>query len=193
MLNPVRLAYHVMSSPLGLLFIARNERGIKLLQYMDRKSIKRMLATHAAEFPEATWEPSLLELKPVVDQLESYFYGGLSEFDVPLAPNGSEFQTLVWQRLLEIPYGETRSYGDIAKAIRQPRSARAVGLASHQNPIMIVVPCHRVLGADGSMTGYGGGVQRKRWLLQHEARFAPSLTGTGELMGTGRAKHRATR
>jgi methylated-DNA-[protein]-cysteine S-methyltransferase len=168
----MRIAYHVMSSPLGLLFLARGEAGLLHLEFMDRKSIKRMIAGHAAHHPGATWEPSLLELKETVDQLEGYFCGALTAFELQLAPRGSAFQRAVWKELLNIPYGQTRTYGQIAKAIHQPRAARAVGLANNQNPIAIVVPCHRVIGANKSLTGYGGGIQRKRWLLQHEARFA---------------------
>jgi len=170
-----------MSSPLGLLFVARSERGLWCLEFMDRKSIKRMIERHAAGAPDATWKPSLLELKPVVDQLEAYFCGALSAFDLPLDPVGTDFQRTVWKALIAIPYAETRTYGEIARAIRQPRSARAVGLANNQNPIAIIVPCHRVIGADGSLTGYGGGIQRKRWLLQHEARFGKSIGKTGDL------------
>ena len=167
----MRIAFHVMSSPLGLLFVARSGKGLIYLEFMDRKSIKRMVASHAEEHPEATWEPSLLELKDAVDQLEGYFCGALTKFELKLAPAGSEFQHVVWKELTRIPYGETRSYGQIARAIQQPRAARAVGLANNQNPIAIVVPCHRVIGANKSLAGYAGGVQRKRWLLQHEARF----------------------
>jgi methylated-DNA-[protein]-cysteine S-methyltransferase len=168
----VRIVYHLMSSPVGLLFLARSERGLRHLEFMDRKSIKRMIASHADPQSGDAWEASLLALKPVVDQLEAYFCGTLTEFELPLDLIGTDFQVQVWKTLKKIPYGETRSYGAIARAIHQPRSARAVGLANNQNPIAIVVPCHRVIGADGSLTGYGGGVQRKRWLLQHEARFA---------------------
>jgi methylated-DNA-[protein]-cysteine S-methyltransferase len=171
MLAAMRFAYHVMTSPVGLLFLANSERGLRHLEFMDRKSIKRMIANHADEAPGAEWTPSLLELKPVVEQLEAYFVGALDRFKVPLDPVGSEFQLAVWRALLDIPYGETRTYGEIAKVIGQPRSARAVGLANNQNPIAIVVPCHRVIGANGALTGYGGGVARKKWLLQLEARF----------------------
>jgi methylated-DNA-[protein]-cysteine S-methyltransferase len=182
MLRPVRIAYHVMSSPIGLLFLAGSPRGLRYVEYMDRRSIKRMIARHADDTPEATWEPSLLELKPVVDQLESYFCGTITSFELRLDAPGTDFQRAVWKALLQIPYGETRSYGEIARVIRQPRSARAVGLANNQNPLAIVVPCHRVVGAKGSLTGYGGGVARKRWLLQHEARFLKLESG-GELVG----------
>jgi methylated-DNA-[protein]-cysteine S-methyltransferase len=173
----VRIAYHVMSAPapLGLIFLAATDRGLRYAEYMDRRSIKRIIAGHEAENPGATWEASLLKLKPVVDQFESYFCGTITRFDVPLDPVGSEFQVDTWKALSAIPFGETRTYGDIARTIGQPRAARAIGLANHDNPIVIIVPCHRVVGADGSLTGYGGGLPRKRWLLRHEARFAAPL------------------
>jgi methylated-DNA-[protein]-cysteine S-methyltransferase len=116
-----------------------------------------------------------------VEQLEGYFCGALETFDVPLDPVGTPFQIAVWGALLDIPYGETRRYGDIAKAVKQPKAARAVGLANNQNPIAIVIPCHRVIGANGSLTGYGGGVSRKKWLLQHEARFKGRVDPAGDL------------
>jgi methylated-DNA-[protein]-cysteine S-methyltransferase len=166
----------MVSSPVGLLFLARTSRGLRYLEYMDRKSLKRMIASHAEALPGAVWEPSLLELKGPVEQLEAYFNGSLQEFEVPLDPEGSEFQHKVWKALAQIPFGETRSYGAIAAAIGQPRASRAVGLANNQNPIAIVVPCHRVIGANGSLTGYGGGVNRKRWLLDHEAQHRRRLT-----------------
>ena len=177
----MRIAYHVMTSPVGLLFLARTAQGLRHLEFMDRKSIKRMISNHAAEYPEATWEPSLLELKPVVEQLEAYFCGALDTFEVPTSVSGSPFQLMVWRSLLEIPYGETRTYGQIAKAIGQPRSARAVGLANNQNPLAIIVPCHRVIGAKGELTGYGGGVTRKKWLLQLETRFKGKVESAGDL------------
>ena len=184
----MRLAYHMMSSPMGLLFVARSERGLRYLEFMDRKSLKRMIASHADELPGATWEPSLLELKNVVEQFGLYFNGMLQEFELPLDPQGSEFQLKVWKALLEIPYGETRSYGQIASAIGNPRASRAVGLANHDNPLAIAIPCHRVIGADGSLTGYGGGVPRKRWLLAHEAKHRQRTAGPPELfVAAGRA------
>ena len=177
----MRFAYHVMTSPVGLLFLVQSDTGLRYLEFMDRKSIKRMISNHAPRHPGAAWEPSLLELKPAVEQLEAYFCGALDTFQLPLDPVGSAFQTLVWNALREIPYGETRSYGAIAKQIGQPRSARAVGLANNQNPIAIVVPCHRVVGANGAMTGYGGGVTRKKWLLDLETRFKGRVDGAGDL------------
>jgi O-6-methylguanine DNA methyltransferase len=169
MLPPVRLAYHMMSSPLGPLFLARTAKGLRYCEFMDRKSLKRMMASHADQCLDARWEPSLLELKGVADQLDEYFNGELQVFDLPLDPVGSEFQLKVWKELLAIPFGATSSYGQIAKAIRQPKASRAVGMANNQNPLVIIVPCHRIVGANGTLTGYGGGLPRKKWLLQHES------------------------
>src|SRR5438132_10344962 len=103
----VRIAYHVAQSPIGLLFLAGTERGLRHLEFLDRRSLKRAIADHAPAHPGATWEPSLLALKDVVEQLEGYFCGMLSRFDVPLDPAGSAFQLQVWRELLRIPYGET--------------------------------------------------------------------------------------
>ena len=102
------------------------------------------------------------------DQLDAYFAGELTTFDLPLAPQGSDFQQRVWAALREIPYGETESYGELAARIGSPRGARAVGLANGKNPIGIVIPCHRVVGANGTLTGYGGGLDRKKQLLDLE-------------------------
>ena len=106
-------------------------------------------------------------------QLAAYFAGDLTDFDLPLAAGGSGFQQRVWAALREIPYATTCSYGDIAARLGLPPGAsRAVGLANGSNPVSVIVPCHRVIGADGSLTGYGGGLERKRWLLDHELRHA---------------------
>lgn len=103
-------------------------------------------------------------------QLHEYFAGERTAFDVPLDPDGTGFQKLVWQALEQIPYGVTRSYGELAKAIGRPAASRAVGMANSRNPISIIVPCHRVIGANGSLTGYAGGMRVKQWLLEHEQR-----------------------
>jgi methylated-DNA-[protein]-cysteine S-methyltransferase len=104
------------------------------------------------------------------EQLRAYFDGGLAEFDLPLAPSGTAFQLTVWQALRGIPYGETISYAELARRIGRPQASRAVGHSNARNPISIIVPCHRVIGADKSLTGYAGGLERKRMLLEHEAR-----------------------
>jgi methylated-DNA-[protein]-cysteine S-methyltransferase len=113
-------------------------------------------------------------LRAAVTQLEEYFAGTRTAFDLALAPEGTPFQKKVWAALCRIPFGDTASYGQIARAIGKPAASRAIGGANHRNPIAIIVPCHRVIGADGSMTGYGGGLRRKRMLLELESRVAAS-------------------
>jgi len=173
MLRRMRIAYHVMSAPgpLGLLFLAQSEKGLRHLEFLDKRSIKRTIESHKGANPDAVWEASLIDLKEAVDQLEGYFCGALTKFELALDPQGSEFETAVWRELLEIPYGETRTYGQIAKSVGQPKGSRAVGLANNSNPLAIVIPCHRVIGANGDLTGYGGGLPRKKWLLAHETHF----------------------
>jgi methylated-DNA-[protein]-cysteine S-methyltransferase len=104
-------------------------------------------------------------------QLREYFAGERRLFDLPLAPDGTGFQRLVWAALEQIPYGVTRSYGELARAIGRPAASRAVGTANSRNPISIIVPCHRVIGANGALTGYAGGMRAKQWLLDHEQRY----------------------
>jgi methylated-DNA-[protein]-cysteine S-methyltransferase len=116
------------------------------------------------------WVPDDRAFPDAVQQLEAYFAGERTDFDLELSLAGSEFQRRVWQALLTIPYGETRSYGEIAEQIGASGAARAVGLANGRNPIAIIVPCHRVIGASGSLTGYGGGLERKQSLLELERR-----------------------
>jgi methylated-DNA-[protein]-cysteine S-methyltransferase len=105
----------------------------------------------------------------VREQLDAYFAGELETFDVPLALHGTAFQQSVWEQLTRIPFGETISYSELARRLGDPKLVRAVGLANGRNPVSIIVPCHRVIGADGSLVGYGGGLERKQWLLEHEA------------------------
>lgn len=118
--------------------------------------------------PDARADPEGGVLPAATRQLAEYFAGQRRHFDLPLALRGTAFQERVWQALTEIPYGATWSYGRLAERIGNPRAVRAVGLANGRNPISILVPCHRVIGADGSLTGYGGGLERKQWLLAHE-------------------------
>jgi methylated-DNA-[protein]-cysteine S-methyltransferase len=126
---------------------------------------------HQTHEPNRTgWVPDDRAFPEVVDQLEAYFAGKRTDFDLELGLAGSEFQRRVWQALLTIPYGETRSYGQVAEQIGASGAARAVGLANGRNPIAIIVPCHRVIGASGGLTGYGGGLDRKRSLLELERR-----------------------
>ncbi len=110
-----------------------------------------------------------------ITQLNEYFGGKRKQFDLPLDLTGTEFQRLVWEALQTIPYGETLSYKDVAVKVGRPKATRAVGMANHHNPIPIVVPCHRVVGSDGSLTGFGGGLSVKRFLLDHEKRFSQDM------------------
>ncbi|MFG2648619.1 methylated-DNA--[protein]-cysteine S-methyltransferase [Streptomyces sp. NPDC048436] len=113
-----------------------------------------------------------------ISQLEAYFAGELTEFDLPMRLDGTPFQRTVWQQLRLIPYGETRTYGQLADALGKPNASRAVGLANGKNPIGVIVPCHRVIGTGGSLTGYGGGLDRKQRLLAFEGAVpAPAVTG----------------
>lgn len=106
----------------------------------------------------------------VVDQITEYFSGKRQTFDVELAPRGTPFQLAVWNALLEVPYGDTISYAELARRIGKPAAVRAVGAANGANPIPVIIPCHRVIGSNGTLTGYGGGIERKQWLLAHEGR-----------------------
>lgn len=121
---------------------------------------------------DAAWVADDAPFADAVDQLRAYFAGTLREFDLPLAPHGTEFQNRVWSALRAIPYGRTCSYRDIAESIGAPKAVRAVGLANGRNPISVIVPCHRVVGANGSLTGYGGGLPNKQLLLELERRTA---------------------
>ena len=114
-------------------------------------------------------------LREAVRQLEEYFAGKRREFDIPLSMRGTSFQKKVWEQLLTIPYGETVTYGEIAARIGNPRAGRAVGMANHHNPIAIIVPCHRVIGADGRLTGYGGGLPIKQSLLELEKKYRGTM------------------
>ncbi len=118
------------------------------------------------------WRRDDAPLRPAIDQLSAYFGGELRDFDLPLAPAGTAFQLQVWAALRTIPYAQTRSYGFIANAIGRPSASRAVGMANGRNPISIIVPCHRVIGANGLLTGYGGGLNRKQMLLDLERKVA---------------------
>jgi len=150
--------YDMMQSPIGELMLVSDGNTLTGL-YMDNQK-------HAGGRAKAIRDEEML--KQPRAQLQAYFAGELREFGLPLAAGGTPFQQRVWRALRDIPYGETISYGELARRIGQPKASRAVGLANGRNPISIVVPCHRVIGANGSLTGYGGGLERKRWLLAHE-------------------------
>jgi methylated-DNA-[protein]-cysteine S-methyltransferase len=152
--------YRTIDSPIGPLALAGRGKVLTNLRMVDQ----------TYEPDRTNWVPDDRAFPDAVEQLEAYFAGERTDFDLELSLAGSEFQRRVWQALLTIPYGETRSYGEIAEQIGASGAARAVGLANGRNPIAIIVPCHRVIGASGSLTGYGGGLDRKRSLLELERR-----------------------
>jgi methylated-DNA-[protein]-cysteine S-methyltransferase len=154
--------YRTIDSPIGPLTLAGHGSMLTNVRMVDQ----------TYEPNHAGWSRDQTAFADAVDQLNAYFAGELVDFDVELDLRGTEFQRRVWKALLTIPYGETRSYGEIAEQIGAPGAARAVGLANGHNPIAIVVPCHRVIGASGSLTGYGGGLDRKRTLLELEKKRA---------------------
>lgn len=149
-----------MSSPVGPLLLLGNGRVLSGV-YMDGPTVGRA-ETALGPRDDAAFSPARA-------QLEAYFSGALKTFDLAFSGSGTPFQQRVWRALCEIPYGEHISYGELARRIGQPTASRAVGLANGRNPISIIVPCHRVIGASGALTGYSGGIEHKRWLLAHEA------------------------
>jgi methylated-DNA-[protein]-cysteine S-methyltransferase len=155
------LAYTSMESPIGPLLLAGDERGLHLVYFLNGR--------HPMS-PPRTWIEDKKLFKEVIRQLKTYFEGRLTDFDLPLILDGTDFQLLVWSNLLKIPYGKTVSYGEIAKRIGSPDAARAVGLANGSNPIPIIIPCHRVIGSNGDLTGFGGGLPIKKKLLALESR-----------------------
>lgn len=154
-----------LSTPIGVLRITGSEQGIATILFCDGMDVAA-----AAEVPEC--------LKACVQQLKEYFEGARREFSLMLSPTGTAFQKQVWQQLEAIPYGKTSSYLSVARAVSGEKAIRAVGAANGRNPLCIVVPCHRVIGSDGSLTGYAGGLWRKEWLLQHEGVLQKSTQGS---------------
>lgn len=152
-------------SPLGLIHFAASDAGITHIGFVDQGNSN---SKHNDNAQAGTADKPWLTL--AVTQMQEYFAGQRSCFDLPLAPVGTAFQEQVWAALQSVDYGRTASYRDIAQAIGKPKAVRAVGAANGKNPIAIVVPCHRVIGSNGSLTGYAGGLERKQWLLAHEVR-----------------------
>ncbi len=168
-MNHEQQRYVDVASPLGLLRLIAREGAITHIR----------LPIDPGPTPDSPAaggdDPSSAILREAARQLDEYFVGQRRTFELPLAPEGTPFQRAAWAALTAIPFGETRSYGDQARAIGRPKAVRAVGGANGRNPIAIVVPCHRVIGSDGSLTGYGGGEAAKRWLLAHERRVRASI------------------
>jgi methylated-DNA-[protein]-cysteine S-methyltransferase len=157
------MRYCRLPSPLGTLLLAGDDQGLQILHFEQP----------GRSWPvPPEWEENEKGFAPAARQLAAYFLGKLRDFDLPLAPQGTPFQLSVWKALCRIPYGETRSYLDIAEKLGAPRAVRAVGAANGRNPIAIVIPCHRVIGSNGSLTGYGGGIEIKARLLALEGAAA---------------------
>ena len=153
------LIYTIIDSPIGELLLLSDGEALRGLYMQDGRKPATI---------SPSWVCSTEPFAAVTEQLNEYFAARRTVFDIPLTLEGAPFEREVWHALEEIPYGETVSYGEIARRVSQPSAARAVGLANGRNPIAVIVPCHRVIGADGTLTGYGGGLERKRLLLELE-------------------------
>ncbi|HKB84280.1 MAG TPA: methylated-DNA--[protein]-cysteine S-methyltransferase [Burkholderiales bacterium] len=164
--------YTTFESPVGPLLLVSDGTSLTGLHTDNDKH-------RPAVRPDWIRDVSTAPFARAIAQLRAYFDGALTAFDLPLAPQGTEFQMSVWQELCNIAFGETISYAEVARRIGRPTASRAVGHSNARNPISIIVPCHRVIGADGSLTGYAGGLDRKRTLLAHEAQKAG--LGKGQL------------
>lgn len=152
------MLYQVLTTPCGLLRLVRDERGLARVDFMDEGN---------ATMPEG-WQEDKQALAPFAEQFDAYFAGELQAFCLPLSLTGTPFQQQVWHSLTTIPYAETISYGEQALRLGKAKAVRAVGAANGRNPLPIVLPCHRVIGKNGQLTGYAGGMARKRWLLDFE-------------------------
>lgn len=172
--------YTYIDSPVGQLLMSTDGEALTGI-YMD------LAEGPAAEMRDWACDADAGALPRAARQLAEYFAGTRRDFDLPMRPSGTEFQRLVWKHLMHIRYGETWSYGELAQRIGKPKACRAVGLANGRNPLPIVVPCHRVIGANGTLTGYGGGLERKRWLLAHEGLPAQAQMRWGALAPAGEA------
>lgn len=178
----------VFASPVGPLFLAASDRGLVALEFDARLPGQQTTRPNPRDVRSENehveggtkaltvrFEESAVTLRAYVKELEEYFAGRRSKFTFPLDLRGTDFQLTCWQALLEIPYGETRTYADIARAVGRPSGFRAVGMANNRNPIAIVVPCHRVIASDGTLCGYGGGLEIKRKLLELEGALSGTL------------------
>jgi methylated-DNA-[protein]-cysteine S-methyltransferase len=146
--------YGYVASPIGTVEIGVHSECVAILDFVDH--------------PQQTISHESRVLSQAIEQVEAYFQGQLQVFDLPLDMSGTPFQRSVWQALLTVPFGRTASYQQMADVVGKPKAVRAVGAANGQNPVSIIVPCHRIIGKNGSLTGYGGGIWRKEWLLRHE-------------------------
>jgi AraC family transcriptional regulator, regulatory protein of adaptative response / methylated-DNA-[protein]-cysteine methyltransferase len=177
------LAGDELQTPLRPMIAVASERGVCLLEFLDRRALHTELRRLRSRFRVPIAQDSNAHLEQLRGELGEYFAGTRRQFEVPLDAGGTPFQRRVWDRLRHIPFGTTVSYSRIALEVGRAAAVRAVGRANGQNPIAIVIPCHRVVRADGSLCGYGGGLWRKRWLLDHELRSREASGGPGEPRG----------
>ena len=159
------VCYSYLESPVGRLLLAADEAGLQEISFQSS-----FQTNDGAAQPKAGWVENASALQEPLRELRAYFAGEHENFTIPLAPRGTPFQKEVWSELLKIPYGETISYGELARRIGNPAASRAVGLANGSNPIPIIIPCHRVIGSNGKLTGYGGGLPIKEKLIALERR-----------------------
>ncbi len=173
------LQYSILSSPVGPLFLAASAKGLVALEFDARDPGQQTIRPNPrdlrAESKRVQFEPAPDHLARYTQELIEYFAAARRQFSFPLDLRGTEFQLACWHALLAIPYGETRTYADIARAVNRPTGFRAVGMANNRNPIAIVVPCHRVIASDGTLCGYGGGLDLKRKLLELEGALSGTL------------------
>jgi methylated-DNA-[protein]-cysteine S-methyltransferase len=162
------IRYTRFDSPLGTVMAVADEGGITHVDFIDAKYARRIE-------PDWVEDPQAPVLSECASQLAEYYGGKRTQFDLPLAPRGTPFQKRVWDEIARVPYGKTITYGELAKRAGAPEHARAAGAATGRNPIGVVIPCHRIVGADGSLTGYAGGLERKRELLELEGVLQRSL------------------
>jgi methylated-DNA-[protein]-cysteine S-methyltransferase len=155
----MNISYEWTESPVGQLLVVADHEGLLELAFESGRTPPNV---------DPAWQGGGDAVREPIRQLRAFFAGKLREFDLPLKPRGTPFQQRVWRELCGIPYGETISYGELARRVGNPAASRAVGLANGANPIAIIIPCHRVIGASGKLTGYGGGIEKKRWLLDFE-------------------------
>ena len=160
------LSYTHIDSPVGSLMVAGDDDALHYLCFPTSRN---------AIAPHSDWHKTDAPFSEVRRQLTAYFGGELQQFDLPLFLSGTDFQKSVWRHLASIPFGETQSYGQMAALLERPKASRAVGAANGNNPIAIILPCHRVIGGDGSLTGFGGGLPTKEYLLCHEGVLTPSF------------------
>ncbi|HJQ27035.1 MAG TPA: methylated-DNA--[protein]-cysteine S-methyltransferase [Blastocatellia bacterium] len=171
-----------IDTPLGGMLALANQNGLHLLEFVDRRELEDEMAALRSRLNCDIEPGNNAHLEQISRELQSYFEGRELTFSVPLVVGGSAFERDVWAKLQMIPPGETWSYAELAARIGNPRAVRAVGRANGRNCMAIVIPCHRVIRSDGNLCGYGGGIHRKQWLLEHERKITGRVTSGGEQM-----------